>query len=81
MAVPACFEIVTTTTLKRGATHMRTRVIIFLWMLAGIIGAIYAGELAAVYVAIGTAAIVDLLYQIDFKLLKLTEHQDGIKKD
>jgi len=60
---------------------MRTRVIIFLWMLAGIIGAIYAGELAAVYVAIGTAAIVDLLYQIDFKLLKLTEHQDGIKKD
>ena len=37
---------------------MRTRIVIFLWMSAGIVGAVYAKELAAAYVAIGTAAVV-----------------------
>jgi hypothetical protein len=53
---------------------MRTRIVIFLWMSAGIVGAVYAKELAAAYVAIGTAAVVWLAHVIDFKLNKLLDH-------
>jgi hypothetical protein len=53
---------------------VRTRVLILFSLLFWGGGAAYANDLAAVYVAVGTHAIIYLLHTIEVKLNRLLDH-------
>lgn len=53
---------------------MRTRFIICAFTFAFFAGAVYAGSLAAEYVAVAGGAIIYLLHAIEVKLNRLLDH-------
>ena len=53
---------------------MRTRIWIGIVIVAGLLGAVYAEELAGAYVVIAGSAIISLLHRIEVKLTTLLVH-------
>ena len=53
---------------------MRTRTMIGIAFVAALVGATYADNLAAAYIAIAGAAVIYLLHSIEFKLNKFLDH-------
>src|SRR5687767_4180164 len=56
---------------KHMVLRMRTRTFIGVALVAGIVGAIHAEDLAAAYVAVVGASVIYLLHAIEFKMNKL----------